>query len=73
MPNKSNRVLWRLKSEPNSGYAADFKSVIVKDGIVTIETYLETKKFKYEEINEHIAIWPRAGPGSNPLDLENET
>uniref|UniRef100_A0A6M3LM15 Uncharacterized protein n=1 Tax=viral metagenome TaxID=1070528 RepID=A0A6M3LM15_9ZZZZ len=73
MPNETNRVMYRLKSEPDSGHAVDFKSIIVKDGIVTIETYLETLEFKYEEINEHIAIWPRAWPGSNPLDLENGT
>lgn len=72
MPNESNRVLWRLKSEPNAGYANDFKSIIIKDGFVIIETYTDTKKFKYDEILDHIRVWPRAFPGTNPLDIWND-
>jgi len=71
MSNDSNRVLWKLKSKPNEGFAVDFKSITVKGGIITIETFLETKELRYEEIDGSIAIWPRAWPGANPL--ENET
>jgi hypothetical protein len=67
MINNSNRISWKLKELPNEGFAVDFKSINIENGLVTIETYQGMRTFKYEQIDGHISIWPRAHPGVKPI------
>lgn len=55
-----NRVSLTLKEKPRTVFAYDFSSVIVSDGIIKIDTGVDVKEYRYEDIEDHLTIWPRS-------------